>query len=327
MLGAKGKGAAKKGRLRRYGVRLGITLAVLLLGWLVLLWSLSFDAPEEFYSQKGELTSVEVAPVEGDSLYDAFQLTLNSSAGYRVRGYLRAPKERGRWPAVIVIGGTNTGKMAAELFTPKEPYVILGLDYPWEGPTRVNWWQFLIRIFAIRRAMLLTPSAVSLGADYLDTLDDVDGDRMVFAGASFGAQLMAVAGALDERAHKVLIIYGGGDYAELLRANLKVKPGWLRSAGAEIVAWLIEPIEPLDYVGQIAPRETIIINGRFDDRMPVICVLGLYDVAGEPKRLIWLDEGHISSRNPELIGRVLAAASQALEAGSRTEEEEELSTP
>ncbi len=301
---------------------------MLLLGWVILLWSLSFQAPEEFYTQKGELTTADVTQVEGDSLYNAYQLMLNSSAEYRVRGYLRAPKERGRWPAVIVIGGTNTGKMAAELFTPEEPYIILGLDYPWEGPTRVNWWQFLIRIFAIRRAMLLTPSAVSLGADYLDTREDVDGDRMVFAGASFGAQLMAVAGALDGRAQKVLIIYGGGDYAELLRANLKVKPGWLRSAAAEVVAWLIEPIEPLDYVGQIAPRETIIINGRFDDRMPLTCVQRMYDVAGEPKRLIWLDEGHISSRNPELIGRVLAAASQALEAGSKTDEaEKETSTP
>jgi hypothetical protein len=326
MAGARAKGAAKRGRLRKYAVRLGITLAVLLVGWLILLQSLSFQAPEEFYSQKGELTVAEVTPLGGDSAYDAYQLTLNSSAGYRVRGYLRAPKERGRWPAVIVIGGTNTGKMAAELFTPERPYVILGLDYPWEGPTRVNWWQFLIRIFAIRRAMLLTPSAVSLGADYLDTRPDVDGDRMVFAGASFGAQLMAVAGALDERAQKVLIIYGGGDYAALLRANLKVKPGWLRSAAADVVAWLIRPIEPLDYVGQIAPRETIIINGRFDDRMPVICVLGLYDVAGEPKRLIWLDEGHISSRNPELIGRVLVAASQALETESTMDEEEETST-
>ena len=286
-------------------------------------WALSFDAPEEFWSQKGELADVETAAVGADSLYDAFQITLVSNADYRVRGYLRVPSQGGRWPAVIVIGGTNTGRMAAELFTPVEPYVILGLDYPWDGPTSLSWWQFLVRIFAVQRAMLLTPSAVMLGADYLATRDDVDISGLVYAGASFGAQLITVAGALDERAGQVLIIYGGGDYAALLRANLNLKPLWLRSAVARIGAWLVRAIEPLDYVGQIAPRRTIIINGLRDDRIPVSLVERLYEAAGQPKQLIWLDEGHISSRYPETIAPVLAAASRALDPEARSPEEME----
>jgi len=287
---------------------------------------LSFDAPEQFWRQKGELVDVETAAVGGDSLYDAFQVTLVSDADYQVRGHLRVPKQVGRWAAVIVIGGTNTGRMAAELFTPAEPYVILGLDYPWEGPTRLSWWQFLLRVFAVRRAMLLTPSAVMLGADYLESRPDVDRSRLVYAGASFGAQLITVAGALDARAGKVLIIYGGADYAALLRANLKVRPLWLRSTLARAGAWLVGDIEPLDYVGQIAPRETIIINGRRDERIPVSSVESLYRAAGEPKQLIWLDEGHISSRHPETIVPVLAAASRALdpEARLRTQSEEDI---
>ncbi len=297
----------------------GVLLALAALG-LVGGWALSFDAPEEFRSQKGELAAVEMAAAGADSLYDALQITLVSSADYQVRGYLRVPRLRGCWPAVIVIGGTNTGRMAAELFTPEEPYVILGLDYPWDGPTSLSWWQFLIRVFAVRRAMLLTPSAVMLGADYLATREDVDMSGLVYAGASFGAQLITVAGALDERAGKVLIIYGGGDYAGLLRANLKVRPLWLRSGLARAGAWLVGAIEPLDYVGQIAPRETIIINGRRDDRIPVSSVEGLYQAAGEPKQLIWLDEGHISSRYPETIAPVLAAASRALDPEVRSKE-------
>jgi fermentation-respiration switch protein FrsA (DUF1100 family) len=310
------KRTERTGRRRR---RLVIILAALaVIGW-VGGWVLSFDAPEEFWSQKGELADVQMAAAGADSLYDAFQVTLVSSADYRVRGYLRVPKQHGRWPAVIVIGGTNTGRMAAELFTPAEAYVILGLDYPWDGPTRLSWWQFLVRVFAVRRAMLLTPSAVMLGADYLESRGDVDISRLVFAGASFGAQLITVAGALDARAGKVLIIYGGADYAALLRANLKVRPLWLRSGLARIGAWLVSAIEPLDYVGQIAPRETIIINGRRDNRIPVSSVEGLFQAAGEPKQLIWLDEGHISSRHPETIVPVLAAASRALDPESPSE--------
>jgi fermentation-respiration switch protein FrsA (DUF1100 family) len=274
--------------------------------------SLSFDAPDEFWRQKGELAAAELKPLGQDSLYAAYGITLTSTAGYSVRGHLRVPVGKGPWPAIIVIGGVDTGRMAAELFTPEEPYVILGLDYPWDGPTRLSWWGFLRRLLKIRRALLLTPSAVLLAADYLESRPDVDIRRLVFAGASFGAQLIAVAGALDGRAGSVLIIYGGGDYAELLRANLKVKPMWLRSALAEAGAWLLAPVEPLEYVGKIAPRQTVIINGRYDDRVPRSSVEALYSAAGEPKRLIWLDEGHISSRNPEILERVLQAASDAV---------------
>ncbi len=317
------KKALGTGRRRR---RLALTLLAFAALCLAGGWVLSFDAPEEFWSQKGELVGVEVAAAGADSLYDAFQVTLVSSADYRVRGHLRVPRRDGRWPAVIVIGGTNTGRMAAELFTPAEPYVILGLDYPWEGPTRLSWWQFLVRLFAVRRAMLLTPSAVMLGADYLESRSDVDMSRLVYAGASFGAQLITVAGALDARAGRVLIVYGGADYAALLRANLKVRPLWLRSVLARAGAWLVGDIEPLDYVGQIAPRETIIINGRRDERIPVSSVESLFRAANEPKQLIWLEEGHISSRHPETIAPVLAAASRALdpETGPRPQTEEEI---
>jgi len=310
------RGRSGKRRCSWPVVLLGALVVFLALAAVALTLALSFDAPDEFRRQKGRLSSAELVPADGDSLYEAYHVTLGSDAGYRVRGYLRVPRGLGPWPAIVVIGGTNTGRMAAELFTPDDPYVILGLDYPWEGPRQLTWNQFLVRLFAVRRAMLLTPSAVMLGVDYLETRGDVDISGLVLAGASFGAQLITVAGALDERASSVLIIYGGGDYATLLRGNLKLEPLWLRSAIARIGAGLLAPIEPLDYAGLIAPRRTVIMNGREDDRIPIESVELLYEAAREPKALVWLEAGHISSRDPESIERVLRAASQAL--SSRT---------
>jgi hypothetical protein len=125
---------------------LGIPLLLLALGGLYVALSLRFDAPNDFWAQKGELERVLVSEAEGDSLYEAFELTMISSAGYEVRGYLRVPRAAGSWPALVVIGGVRTGKMAAELVTPPQPYVILGLDYPWDGPTQPSWWEFAIRV-------------------------------------------------------------------------------------------------------------------------------------------------------------------------------------
>jgi len=306
------RSTAGKRRFSKPAVLLGALLVLFAVVAVSFELALSFDVPDEFWRQKGELSGADLEPAEGDSLYEAYHVALTSDAGYRVRGYMRVPRAMGPWPAIVVIGGTNTGRMAAELFTPDEPYVILGLDYPWEGPRQLTWFQFLVRVFSVRRAMLLTPSAVILGVDYLESRPDVDISGLVLAGASFGAQLITVAGALDERASSVLIIYGGGDYSALLRANLKVKPLWLRSAIARAGAGLLAPIEPLDYAGLIAPRRTVIMNGREDDRIPLESVEMLYEAAREPKELVWLETGHISSRDPESIERVLGAASQAL---------------
>ena len=314
---------AGKRRFSKPAVLLGALVLLFAVVAVPLKLALSFDAPDEFWRQKGELSGAELGPADGDSLYEAYHVTLTSDAGYRVRGYMRVPRAMGPWPAIVVIGGTNTGQMAAELFTPDEPYVILGLDYPWEGSRQLTWFQFLVRVFAVRRAMLLTPSAVMLGVDSLESRPDVAISGLVLAGASFGAQLITVAGALDKRASSVLIIYGGGDYEALLMANLKVKPLWLRSRLASAGAGLLAPIEPLDYVGQIAPRRTVIMNGREDDRIPFECVELLYEAAGEPKELIWLDASHISSRDPESIERVLRAASRALSSHGAASQEKE----
>lgn len=297
----------------KWALAAGAALALLAVAAVALARELSFDEPDEFWRQKGELSVTELEPVGGDSLFEAYRLTLTSSAGFHVDGHLRVPRAQGRWPALIVLGGVKTGKRAAELITPPSPYIILGLDYPWDGPTRLTPWQFLVRLLAIRRAMLLTPSVVLLAIDYLETRPDRDSSGVVLAGASFGAPLVAVAGALDPRVGSVLVIYGGGDLTRLLDANLKVKPRWLRAGLARAGAWLLKPIEPLRYASDVAPRPLILINGLKDERIPRESVEALYEAAGEPKRLIWLEEGHIRPRNERLLKRVLQAASDALE--------------
>jgi hypothetical protein len=236
-------------------------------------YALAFDAPDQFLRQKGELAGVEIEAADADTLYEAFHIRLAS------RGHLRVPRAPGPWPSLIVIGGTNTGRMAAELVNPESPYVILGLDYPWDGPTRLTWWQFLVRVLAVRRAMLLTPSAVMLAVDYLETRSECDTTGVVLVGASFGAQLITVVGALEERAGPVLVIYGGGDYKTILEANLNLKPRWLSSALARAGAWLLDPIEPLHYAAEVAPRPMILINGSLDSRIPQQSVDTLFAAA------------------------------------------------
>lgn len=308
------RGAVSKVWLRWFAALSGGLIVIIGAALFTLARVTAFEGPRQFWTQKGTLVGVEVVEdtAAGDSLYRAYDLTFESDAGLRVRGYMRAPRQPGRWPVVILLGGVRTGKMSAQLITPETPYVILGLDYPWDGPTKFTAFQFLWNLLPARRAMILTPSAVFLAIDYLETRDDVDRSAITLAGASFGAQLAIVAGALDERTGPVVVCYGGGDWTLILDGNMKLEPAWLRFGLARIGARLLAPIEPLDYVADIAPDPVILINGLDDNRIPVESVQLLYDAASHPKKMIWLPEGHISSRDQALLGRVLQAAVTAL---------------
>jgi len=110
--------------------------------------ALAFDAPEAFWSQKGELVAVAEEPAEGNALHRAYQVTLTSSAGFSVRGHLHVPREQGHWPALVAMGGVLTGRKTAELIRVAEPFVVLGLDYPWDGPTRLSPLGFLVRPYS-----------------------------------------------------------------------------------------------------------------------------------------------------------------------------------
>lgn len=281
--------------------------------------ALAFDAPADFWRQKGNIVAVsgQSVPVEepeqaADSLYLHYRVEIRSTAGYRLRGYLRTPRRAGRWPALIVLGGIDTGKRAATLIQPRSPYVILGLDYPWTGPTHLTARTFLLRLTAIRRAMLLTPSALMLAADYLRGRPDIDGRGVTLVGASFGAPLATVAAALDPAFGALVLVYGGGDFRRVIAANLGGLPTWLRGTVAWIGDRLTRPVDPLRYISRLAPRPVVLINGRDDRRIPRESVEALYDAARPPKRLVWLETGHIRPQNSELLKRVLEAATVAL---------------
>ena len=68
---------------------------------------------------------------------------------------------------------------------------------------------------------------------------------------------------------------------------------------------LVSPLEPLKYIGRIAPRPVFFLNGTGDEAMPVACSHALHDAAGEPKTIAWLDVGHVDIRSREFHERVL----------------------
>jgi fermentation-respiration switch protein FrsA (DUF1100 family) len=60
-------------------------------------------------------------------------------------------------------------------------------------------------------------------------------------------------------------------------------------------------MSPERFIGRIAPRPIVMVNGIDDPQMPVKAVQRLYDAARPPKSLIWLRTGHLVPADSALI--------------------------
>jgi dienelactone hydrolase len=287
-----------------------------------------YAGPETFWALKGELEEARAELVTASETERGYAVRLQSTRGWSVDGYLRVPRnpDPGR-PTVVVLGGIGTGRRAAELVRTREPHVVVGLDYPWTGPRRPNLLHIARRLPDIRRAVLLTPAALLLAADYLaghaPTTDGADGPGLIAIGASFGAPFALAAAAADPRYDTALLIHGGGDLRRLVRWNLHRRyphaPLWLADIGARV----LEPVEPTDHAPRLAPRPLILVNGLHDDRIPAECVSALYAAAREPKTLVWLPTPHIRPHDDALLQATAEAAVRVLDAvRARTETHE-----
>lgn len=308
----------------------GWAVGLLLAGALAIAWWWrdvpAFEGPHTFFEVKGELAGAELQLVDSTADERGYDVMIRSTRGWSVGGYLRVPATPvgSTRPGALVLGGLGTGRRAAHLVRAEEPYVVLGLDYPWTGSRRPGLFEIVRSLPEIRRSVLRTPAAIFLAADLLDARPDVRGDDLTLIGASFGVPFTATAGALDARFANVLLLYGGGDYRSLIAWNLERRypaaPLWFADAAAALIA----PVEPVCYVDRIAPRRIIMVNGRQDERIPIASVRRLFEAARAPKTLIWLDAGHITPRNDSLLQaiadtavRVLASRSD--DAGPRAE--------
>ena len=58
---------------------------------------------------------------------------------------------------------------------------------------------------------------------------------------------------------------------------------------------------PEHWVGRIAPRTFVMVNGENDEKLPRDCILALYEAASEPKELIWIPGKHVEPNRPEIV--------------------------
>ena len=125
-----------------------------------------------------------------------------------------------------------------------------------------------------------------------------------YLGTSFGGVLGAILAGQDVRIKAVVLTSIGATWKQaLLSSNLLARsstpPPFVLLPGidqnpAKLAAAvrILSTYDPSAWVGKIAPRPLLLINGRNDPAVAPVDALDLADAAVEPKSILYFDGGH-----------------------------------
>lgn len=294
---------------------LSVILQILLVLVAVLVLAVAYfatrDYSEDFRERHGTFRSVETDSTEADTLVTRSWVTIKSSSGLQVSCGVVVPHRPAgtpnrKYPAIVLLGGKATGKNAVRYAFDIDDVVIVSPDYAYEPRRSYSVGQFLGDLPEIRGAILDMIPSVMLALDYLERRGDVDMSRVVMLGYSFGAPFVPIIMANDARPDVAAMVYGGGDMESLIRHNVGRYEGpFVSDLVGRISGVLLRPVEPLRYAGRISPRPVLMINGLEDEQVPRANVEMLYESAGQPKKIVWLESKHVNTRNIALTMTIL----------------------
>jgi hypothetical protein len=212
---------------------------------------------------------------------------------------------------LLVYAGRKTGRAILELVPPRADLVLVAVQYP-EVPSRTLGDRFGWPA-AVRRAAFRTVAGGILAVSHLERAERLDSARLDVVGSSLGTAFAVAHAALDPRVARLVVIHGGGDLPLVIR-SLEAARGrpWRGRLYAAAASVLVASFEPLRYVADIAPRETIVVGARSDRTFPAASTLALFERAREPKRLVWTEGAHVRSKPGVEVEQVVAELDRVL---------------
>jgi len=264
---------------------------------------------DDYMLLRGRLVAAETTSAGSRGRYALQRVRLRSSTGLEVTGRLLRPPSTTRAPAILLNDGRELNSSAIDYLPPDfGDVVVLSIDYPEAIPYTVGVKDLVFNGGTIRKAARLIPASFSLAGEWLSLREDVDAARVGIVATSFAVPFATIAAVMDARFRDVGLIYGAGDFATVMAANITLRPIFLRRPAAWLATRAFREFEPERHVALIAPRSLLMINGIDDPQMPRDAVESLYDAARDPKTLIWLRTGHLLPTDSVLIRALVDTA-------------------
>jgi cephalosporin-C deacetylase-like acetyl esterase len=238
--------------------------------------------------------SAQETPAEETADYRVIKVTYRSARDQRVPALLilpKAPREE-RLPCVILMHGLGGDKRMFQMLwgvLTKAGYALFAIDAQYHGERKPSddIPFFGMYPYRARDALIQTVIDLRRGVDYLQTRKEIDPNRIGYIGASMGGIIGSMFAGVDERVKAPVFLVAGGDWKILMeKSTLSVWREAERKNPQQMQDALrvMDVVDPVHWVGRIAPRPVLFINGDADDVVPVESNKALHNAAGEPKK-------------------------------------------
>jgi len=234
-----------------------------------------------------------------------YHLTFDSVDGERIPALLYIPaKKQGPLPCVIFQHGYGMDKSFADFATGffiKKGYAIIAIDFEYHGE-RKEAGKDIFSTDAQSDFKALRQSIIDLRrvVDYLESDSRIDTAKIGYIGFSMGSLLGVSFVGVDSRVKTAVFVVGGGDWKTIIdKSTLEIFENirnYTKEHGQTTAdfAAVLDPVDPIHYVGLIAPRPILFINGAQDVIVPNEATNELFAAAKEPKEIKWYPEsGHV----------------------------------
>jgi dienelactone hydrolase len=212
-----------------------------------------------------------------------------TSSGKRVDAMLVVPPGKGPFPAVVYLhgtGGDRTELLVPATWMAARAVVAMTITMPEQAPATTG--TATEKLVAQRKAAVATVIAAMRAVDVLQSLPQVDDDRIALVGWSSGARVGAIVAGVDDRVKAFDLLSAGSPPIEEYASQA---PAALRPA----IAQELGGVDPLRWVKLARPGTILLQDGIKDEVVPRAALDALAAAAGKAAEVRWYDQGHAPS--------------------------------
>ena len=206
----------------------------------------------------------------------------------RVPGFLLLPPGEGPYPAVIYLhgqGGDRLEMLYAASWLAGRRAVALTVESPYSPNRSIELGPGVEGLRKERDRTVLGIIELRRAVDLLQSLPQVDDDRIGFVGYSAGARSGAILAGVERRIRAFVFMSGGEDSVDEFMKLVSEED-------RDEVRPLLEDTDGLKFIAQAAPAKLFFQVGRRDTVVPRDALETLIRAGSRPKKVGRYDAGH-----------------------------------
>lgn len=248
-----------------------------------------------FGYDKGILLNAQEKIKKETENYIQYYVIYESINDKKVTANLTIPKKgTPPYPVIIYQHGMSESKDNEQVWFGSEilvnnGFAVFSIDADYHGERNISGDKdFVVKMIAgghfyrMRNMFIQTAVDIRRGIDYLSKNKNIDQEKIGYVGISMGGMIGVMVSAIDERIKAPVFIVTAGNFTEIF-PFIRMVPD---------ADEILKIIDPIHYIQRISPRPILMING-LKDTMMLKGAKELFNIANEPKKIIWVDASHI----------------------------------